>query len=60
MRKIEKQSKNILKTWIAIDSINIPMTISPRDPKFIIMLVESIPIEESFGPVSFTAINVYV
>jgi hypothetical protein len=54
--KIEQQSKNSLKTWITKDNSSIPITISPREPRFITMLVESIPIEDSFGPASSTAI----
>jgi hypothetical protein len=34
----------------------IPITISPKGPRFIMMLVESIPIEEILGPVSSTGI----
>ena len=33
------------------------MTISPRDPKFITMLVDSIPIDVNFGPLSSAEID---
>lgn len=52
MRKIEQQSKNNLNTCITKDNNNIPITISPKEPKLLTMLVESIPIEDSFGPIS--------
>ena len=40
---------------MASDRSSIPITISPREPKFITMLVESIPIDVNFGPVSYGA-----
>jgi hypothetical protein len=33
------------------------MIISPREPKFITMLVDSIPIDVNFGPVSTEAMT---
>ena len=58
MRKIEQQSKNNLKTWITKDNSSIPITISPREPKLLTMLVDSIPIEVSLGPISL-AVTIY-
>ncbi len=49
---IEQQSKNSLKVCIAKDKSNMPITKSPKEPKFITMLEDSIPIEDSLGPKS--------